>query len=266
MVFIIIGAVLIIIAVLLFVFRGKAQNQAMEMKYLKTSKTAELKELHGTLINEVGPDGVKQLVEVKGTGRFIDPLVSEITQAQCIGYSFTITENYEEEYETRENDGRIVRNTRRGSNTVASNSRYNSFILADDTGELEVDPNGAEIDMTVSAERYEPYAAGAGFMQFGGFSLNIGIHPQRRITGFNIRESILPANKNLYIVGEMQDHSNKPVIRKPADRSKPFIISQKSEEETIKQKETSATIMLVIGIILGLAGLGLTGFGITKVL
>lgn len=266
MVFIIIGAVCIIIAIVLFIFRGKAQNQVLEMKYLKTSKAGELKELHDTLTKEVGPDGIKQLVEVKGTSRLMEPLVSEITKSECIGYSFTITENYDEEYEERDNEGRIVRRTRMGTNTVASNSRYNNFLLADETGEIIIDPNGAEIDMTNSADRYEPYSSGAGFIQFGAFSLNIGIHPQRRITGYNIRESILPANKNLYIVGEMQGHNNAPIIRKPADRSKPFIISQKSEEETIKQKESSATILLVIGIILGIAGLGLSAFGITRIL
>ncbi len=266
MLFIIFGAVSIIASIVVLIFRNKARNQVMEMKYLKTSKAAELSELHKKLVDEVGGDAVKQLAELKGAGRMVTPLLAEITKTECIGYNFSITENYEEDYETRDDEGRIARNIRKGSNVVASNSRFNYFMLADDTGEVMIDPEGADIDMVKTTEKYEPHSGGVGFLQFGNFTLNINTHPQRRVTGYNIVESILPAGSNLYVIGEMQDNNGSPIIRKPQDRNKPFIISRKSEEEAIKQKENTSTILLVLAVVFAVAGLGLIAWGISSIL
>jgi hypothetical protein len=266
MAFVFIGIGAIIIGVVMFFLANRKKSHVMEMKFLKTSKIKELFELHSELLKSLGPDSIKQLVEIKGDLKTSNPLTSEIAQEKCMAYKYSVEERYEEEYEEQDSDGNIIHKTRSGYNTVESNERRTEFSVTDDTGTITVDPDGAPLDMEKSTERYEPWNQGMQPLTIGAFTFGNMSHSRdrRRILGYRISEYVFPVNRRVYVVGEMQDANNKPLIRKPMEKDKPFIISLKSEEEVIKGAETSATVMNVIGIVFVIAGIASIVYNFVK--
>ncbi len=136
------------------------------------------------------------------------------------------------------------RGTRKGNDSVASNSRSTRFYVRDETGTILVDPEGANIDIEQVLDRFEPgSSASRGNISFGGRSFSIGgsrDSGRRRTLGYHFKEWVLPLNRRVYILGAASDRSGELMVQKPRENGK-FFISLKSEEELVASAKSGMT-------------------------
>lgn len=261
---IIIGVILIALAGLLLFLRKRTQDKLLEIRYVKTSSVSEVLELQQSIAAEVGPGGFKQQTELKGTAQCETPLKAELSEEPCVYYSMSVEERYEERYTERDSQGNTQQRTRTGSSVVASNTQATRFQIDDGTGVLDVDSDGASIDARTVMDKYEPYSGGGGSLNIGSFTLNFGgtIGGARRVLGYHYRESIIAPGQQLYVLGEVDDSSGTPVMKRPSEKGKPFILSIKSEEEITRSSERSINFMLYGAIACAVGGFVLILFGL----
>jgi hypothetical protein len=261
---IILGIILIGVAALLLFLRKRSQDQLLEIRYVKTSTAAEVLELQQSIFAEVGPGGFKQQTELKGTAFCETPLKAELSGEPCVYYSMSVEERYEERYTERDSQGNTQQRTRTGNNVVASNTQSAPFQIDDGTGRIKIDSSGAKIDARTVMDKYEPYGGMGGSINVGSFTFNLGgiAGGARRVLGYHYRESIIAPGQQIYALGEVDDSSGTPVLKRPSEKGKPFILSVKSEEELTHGSERNINFMFYGAIVCAIAGLGFILLGL----
>lgn len=192
--------------------------------YLRSTalaKTALIERIPTSSAASVAGHQAGQLVEVKGTLRCEAPLTAEMSRRSCAYYSSSVTREYEEQ----ESDSDGVSRTRRQSETVASNVLHTPFLVEDASGTAPVDPERADVDAMLVVDRFEQ--AGGMPITLGGLTVNLGAGTGT--LGYRYRESILPVNAPVYVLGVVRSDG---AIAAPAAGSKDqkLIISYRSEE------------------------------------
>ena len=240
-----------------YLFQGKKLYQ---MKSTQTSQIGELQEIAASVAKDIGAGSFNQITEVKGQATCDTPLISELAKADCVYYSMNVSREYEETYWDTDANGNRVQRTRRGSDTVAHNTRSEPFYIQGSTGKIRVNPEGASFVTEKVYSRFEPGEVQGGAIRIGGLSINLGGvtgGTNRRTIGYRYEEEIIPLQRNLYILGEAADASGELCMQKPAKKENKFIISVKSEEELIRSAQGSMTAFLVLSLITGIGGITL---------
>jgi hypothetical protein len=250
----ILAAVLAAASLVLFII---GRGQLAKVRYLQsteTSKAGELALAAADVAKEIGAGSFNKLTEVKGQVECASPLRAEISEEACVWYRSTVTREYEEHYQEKDSEGRSRTGTRRGSEVVSKNERSVPFSLRDESGVIEVDPDGAKIDGDHVVSRFEP--ANGGNLVLGSLRLDlasmIGLGG-RRTLGYRLEEWAIPIGKRLYVIGEAVDSDGRLHMRKPKDSKLRYIISCKSEEELVKGAR-GLSLGLTIGAAVLLAG------------
>lgn len=264
---IIVGIVLIAAGGILLLIRRSQQGKLMEIMGTQTSTSQELLKAAEYVAERLGePGSFRQIAEVKGVLKCDAPLRSEIAKEPCVYYSMTVTREYEESYwETDSQSKQQVRKTRRGSETVASNSQRIPFWVEDATGPTWVDPAGADIDAVQVVDRFE--SSTGGVITLGGYSFDVGslvgqMLSDTRTLGYRFRESILPVGRQVYLLGEAADSAGRLQIQKPGGKGRKFIISLKSEEELIRSTQSAIRWLLAGALASGIVGVVLIAVGL----
>jgi E3 Ubiquitin ligase len=184
-------------------------------------------------------------VEVKGTLRCGSPLLSELAGESCACFVSRVTREYEES--TAASGSRRYR--RRASETLAENAQAVPFSVEDATGEVQVHPEGSEVDGKKVVDRFEP-SANPGFA-LGGVAVPFDEH--RDTLGYRYTESVLAVDSAVYVLGVVREGGgigasmapvDAPVEELPLfrggkveaslpssrDRERRFVISHRSEE------------------------------------
>ena len=227
-------AVTCILVVLLLQHQTVA-NQIHAIKTIVTSKVVELQNLRDTSENELGQVGmIKQQVEVKGKVHSNNPIIAELSERPCVYARTQILEKYEETYY---DDGE--RKTRQGTTTLANNTLKTNFELEDDTGRIQVNPDGAQIDAIEVVNRYQPNPNHQGT-------------ENKRILGYQYNEWILPLDTKVYVMGEVSNSESELVIHKLSDSQDYFFITHKSEEQFVQEKQSIALNQNIYIAVLGL--------------
>lgn len=254
----IIGIVCYLVAAFL-VYQYFSSKKRMEaLSAVETSTTASLREICQSVAADIGGGSFEQAAEVKGMIECKEPLESEIGKLPCVHYSMSVTRKWEEDYEEKDQQtGKMVRKTRQGSDTEASNTRAIPFLVKDDTGTITVNPTGAEIQGEQSVSRFEPHTSSSGKISFGGFSFSLGGSSRqgnRRTLGYQFSETILPVNRRVFILGSASDLSGELMIQKPREKKEQFLISLKSEDELMASSKSGMTWSFYGAIALGIIG------------
>ena len=223
----------------LLYFRSKTKQKAALMDQTETSGAADVSGLApGTL------------VEVKGTLRCKEPLVSEMAERSCAYYISTVTREYlEEDYD----DGDAGSDRR--SEILSQNEQFAPFSVEDNTGSVAVNAEGAEVDADQVVNRFERDASG---LSIAGIQVRFG--EGERTLGYRYTESILPVDAPVYVLGTVREVGG---IGAPTSsgRGKRFIISHRSEEalgqslgKTALWLGAGGIAALVVGVILLVVG------------
>jgi hypothetical protein len=247
MVFLIIGAGLVALAVL-FVVLGKLQsNKSLDIRAAQTYTAANLQQQLGN-----GSLSEGRLCEVKGIIECDNPLVAPMTKQPCVAYNHQVERRYEE----RDSDG----STRTNSETVHHDSRQVNFWVRDETGRVLILPERAQLELIQSASHFE-----------SGPSMGFQIDLSRGVVdfqagsgtnGFHYTESVLPLGQQVYVLGSLQNRQGQPVL---AARDKQrFLISWRSEEELVQSAAKWTTGFYAVAGLLVAVGLGLMGFGLIR--
>ncbi len=256
------GGILIVIGIILFFVQKNYSAKLQSIQLATSSTVAELQQIASEIAGEIGGGNLREYVKVSGFIRCDRPLMSELKQQPCVHYTMRVVREYEEEQTTRDSDGKSRTETRRGSETVSSNSQSIPFTLQDQSGELLVYPDGGNIETVQILDEFRRENSGSS-ISFGGFSLAImGMGGGRRTIGYRYTESILPCDRAVLIIGTASDDGGQVALRKPIKSDKKFIISLKSEEELAKSTANAAKGFLygeiacfAIGVILLIVGL-----------
>ena len=267
--FIIIGAVLLLASAGLYLGSRTQQRKLYQIQSTATTTFAELTSLATAVAKEIGAGSFNQIAEVKGTVECAAPLTSELSQTPCVYYSMSVTREYEETYWENDDKGNRVQRTRRGSESVASNTRSVSFQVRDSTGAVTVDPDGASfVDEKVFSE-FRPGEAMGGGLRFGSYTFSpAGIRALaggRRTIGYRFEEKAIPLGRPIYVLGEAVDSGGRLRVQKPDQKGARFIVSLKSEEQLVKGARSATTglrVGAIVALVLGVAGVVL---GVLKV-
>jgi hypothetical protein len=237
-------AVIFLVAggVLLY-FRNRTKQKSALMSQTETSASADVSGLApGTL------------VEVKGTLRCEEPLVSEMAERSCAYYSSKVIREYmERDYD--DDDG----GSDRRSEVVAQNEQFAPFVVEDDSGTAAVNAEGAEVDAKQVVNRFERDTGNEGSFSLGGMTINLG--GGERTIGYRYTESILPIDASVYVLGTVQDGGG---IGAPSsgEEGHRFVVSHRSEEalgqslgKTVLWLGVGGVGALVLGVILLVIGI-----------
>jgi hypothetical protein len=191
------------------------------------------------------------LAEVMGTLRVRTPLVAEFSQKPCAYYKSEIER--EETYYERDSNGRDERKTR--TTTVYSNMQFGQCLIEDTTGRVGIDFDGAKVE-AISVVN-EPTAAPNTATGLVGGVLSALSNSNTR---YQRKESILPADIPVYVIGEVQPGG---LIGKHAKDSKNrlFVISHKSKDERTKDLSSKWRWLLIISVVLFAVAAGLLVWG-----
>jgi hypothetical protein len=179
------------------------------------------------------------VVEVKGTLRCEAPLTAEFSKESCVYFKSDITR--EITYYARKSDGKYERRTR--NEPVHTNTRFAPCAVQDDSGSVMVDFTGADVEGTQVVHRREQEARGVAAALI---SVATGGNESSSLI---YTETVMPKDVPIYVLGEVQANRS---IGKPAEGSanRLFVISQKSEEQRVKDIARTRLWLLLGAIVL----------------
>ncbi|MDA0673167.1 MAG: E3 ubiquitin ligase family protein [Cyanobacteria bacterium] len=234
----IIGIIFLIISGILFWVQRNQKQKIFSIKSARKVTAAELTETASGVAAEIGGGNWRDYVKVWGKIQVADPLVSEHTGQPCVYYQSKVLREYEETVTTRNADGEMERKTERKTETVSSHKQSLPFQLVDDSGSVEVNPEGADIETVEVMNEFRRERDG-----------------RSGTLGFRYTESLLPLNRNILVVGAASDLTGQVVLGKPTDSDHKYVISLKDEETLASNVEKNAEI--TFASMVGCAGVGL---------
>ncbi|HEY9738840.1 MAG TPA: E3 ubiquitin ligase family protein, partial [Trichocoleus sp.] len=234
------GIVVLIIGAVLFFVRRHQQNRAFSLKSARKTTAAELQATAQGVASEIGGGDWRDYVKVWGEVVTDTPIHSDLKQAPCVYYSYSVQREYEETVEEKDSDGRVTTRTQRGSEVLSSHSQSTPFYLKDASGKIQIDPEGADIETVEVVNEFQHGDPIGGMLSFGYYkrTLSIGFgNSSRRTLGYRYRECILPVGRSVLVLGAASDHSGEVAIAKPLAANQHFVISFKADEALAKSAE-----------------------------
>lgn len=249
---------LIIIGVILIAVGAIVLPLLARRSAIRARTFAEVPRYECSQVAEHGESAPGMRISVHGravAGRH-EPLTAPASQRQCAWYRLTISERHRRV--DRDSEGRT---TTREEERVVSDERSPQFItIADDSGTIEVDPQGADVDRPLETHnRVQPPPSGSGSrISFGGLSVDIG--SRDGLIGIRTREQILPLDTELYILGGAESREGAGMIGKP--REGLFVISTRSADDLARGARAgmrwfagSAGVLTIAGVVVLVIGL-----------
>lgn len=222
-----VGIIILVIGIVLIIFAQKKKKTQTEL-----SKTKSLP------ISQLQPN---TKAEIQGTVSTSQPMQTPFSKRDCVYYAYEM----EREVQTTDQQGRPQRRWE----TVSRDKKSIPFRVRDQTGQIAVYPERANIDAQPLGEQ---------FVRPGDSMSNPILQSAvNLLTGYKTRinERALLANMSVYIFGYVIQTNQGLVIQKGEGD---FIISYKSEEEMEKSMVRSANLMTIGGIIAIIAGIALS--------
>lgn len=254
------GLLLLVAAAGLFYGYITQKRRLSAMQATDMVDVAHLRQVAESMTAGVGAGSLLYRAEVKGKVVCDAPLDAELTGSQCIYYAMKVEREYEETYYTTDQQGRRVRQTRRASEVVASNTRSVPFAVQDATGQMPVEPDGAHFVAEKVLSRFEqnPGHQG-GVLRMGQWSIAVPTslgQDDRRTLGYRYEEEAIRVGSPIYVLGEATDRHGELRLLRPHDDGE-FIVSVKSEEELARQGKRSMIGMLIGAIACAIIGIGM---------
>jgi hypothetical protein len=242
------------LAGLLFWWQQKQKHQFRHLQAAKPVTVAELDKLAKPA--DVEPSEWRYYVKVRGMIRCQQPLRCELKEQNCVYYTTIVRREYEESIATTANNGEKSEKLKRQSEIVATRAQATPFSLQDDTGEIAVDPEGADIDSIQILDEFRPEQVGGGVLSFGQFRLTLPEIPANQHTiGYRYTEYILPMYRQVLVVGEACQTENGWQLQKPTEADQQYWITLKTESELTGFAGQNAKIVFYTAIACAVAGI-----------
>ena len=267
----IIGILLVALGVYLAVFqRARSANVAIEIQAQPTKTFEEVKESLEAM-QEYNPN-YRELVEVKGFASTNETVRTPYTNKQVAFYTAETVQISETTEEYKDSNGNRKLRTTKHEDRMSSEESSAELILKDKAGnEIVIETNGVsnKLDLIKTHDHLEtanPYGNTYNndpFRRYTRYNLP-SYGTGHRIIGYKQVEKTIPLGGALYVLGEAYMLANRIWIGPPKDKKQPFIVTTKSEEQMLKDTQSSQTTSTVGGIICAVLGLALFIVGIVK--
>jgi hypothetical protein len=193
------------------------------------------------------------LVELKGTAETEAPLTAYLSAQRCVQYAYHVDEHWSrtvtETYTDKDGKTRTRTKHESGWTTVAQGGEMAPFYLQDDTGVVQVRPEGAKLetaglfDVTCNRGDTLYYAKGP--------ALAVANSDHRR----RFVETGLPLHVPLYLVGQARERTDVVAPEIAADKEAPmFLISTRSEEKVRAGLGRGIWVLAILGALAFPAG------------
>ncbi|CAN5121874.1 hypothetical protein BH10PSE9_BH10PSE9_01400 [soil metagenome] len=239
--------VLLVFALLAAVFSGLLLwwrvRSGRELALMATTETSKASEVAGKAPGT--------LVELKGTIECDAPVRGEFSGIECVYYRAMVER--EVERQTRDSQGRSQ--TERSYITDSDKKIFAPARLADASGTVPLDFDGAEVEAEQTHRRTESSAIG-----LVGSLLNVS----GTVRGYRYTEWAIKARTPLYVLGTALPGGKVGKTMEGSKTRNPFIISNKSEEQRTKSLGRTRLWTLVGAIALGLVAVTLLYFTVVN--
>ncbi|WP_035987718.1 E3 ubiquitin ligase family protein [Leptolyngbya sp. KIOST-1] len=240
------GIIFIVAGAVLWWVQNRQQRRCNQIKLARASKSTDLEAMATAISKEIGGGDWRDYVWLWGTPKPSTPLLSEFKQVPCVSYTSTVVREYEETVREKDSSGNVTTRTQRGSETVSDHQQRIPFELVDAAGQVQVNPEGANIESVEVLNDFRPGAPAGGMLSYGPFSLVLGGDGggSRRTLGYRYRESVLPLDRPVLVVGTASDRIGSVAIEQPTQPDQPYIITTRSHDALAKSVGQSAQIAL----------------------
>ena len=191
--------------------------------------------------------------ELKGAAESDSPLKSYLAGVKCVYYKWKIEEHWSRW--TTDSKGRVHKES--GWTNVANGTEFEPFYLKDESGLIQVNPEGASV---TCKETLEETCTESDPLYFGkGPAEEILNSDHRR----RFHESALPLHVQLYVMGQARERQDVVAAEIAKDKSAPmFLISTKTEKQISRSFGIFFWLWLVLGLLV--AGGGVFALQVTQ--
>ena len=193
------------------------------------------------------------LAELKGTAEGEVPMTSYLAGIRCVQYVWQVDEHWSrtvhETYTDAKGHTRTRTRTESGWTKVAGGGQSAPFYLKDDTGVIQVVPEGATIhSITVFDETCSP---GSDLYYGKGPAHGVPDSTHRR----RFRETALPLHTMLYVMGQAHERKDMVAAEIAFDKDAPmFVISTRTEKHLSTGHARWFWGLLILGLAIAIGG------------
>lgn len=183
------------------------------------------------------------LNELKGKALSRQPMRSYLTEKDVVYYRYTI----EEEWKRSKVDGKGKTKTETGWETIKSGEQRPRFTLRDETGEVRIDPEKAEVEgarvLSKTCRRGDPLYYGKG--------------PAKGVRGSTghrrFREFVIENGQDIYLIGPARMRDDIVALEIAYDEMEPlYLISTRSEEKILSSYGWRMVVSLFFSVVLAI--------------
>ncbi len=182
-------------------------------------------------------------VEVKGRAVALDPMRSYLAQTSCVYFRYRVEELWSRLVTTRDQEGKTTTSTESGWSTVSRGGAAPSFLLRDRTGELRIDPDGADVHGTTVFDEtvgmFDPL-----YYSKGPAEAVADSDHRRRFT-----EEAIQVGERVYVFGtarQREDIVAAEIAASDKYDDDVFLISTRSEDQIARRYGWTAVISLIM--------------------
>lgn len=255
------GLALVGLAALLAQSAYRHTRLARQAAATPLTPVAEVLALHERVAAQIGSDLFAQRVALAGELACDEPLLAPLSQTLCAAFHYRVTRRWEEEYVERDDEGKLCRRVRAGSDIVANNERRTCFWLHDGEARILVDPEGARLEMERVVDHFEPgepKSLGSLFPELGSFRSR----PRRLTLGYHSMEEIVPLGRVAYVLGMAMDRDGAIRVVRSPEPEEPFLVSLHTRQQVVAGARAAITRSLLGAGICGPLGLALVLIGL----
>jgi hypothetical protein len=240
--------------------RGRQRGRLQAIQAIRSVTVEELQELQQGVAKEIGAGSYKEVVKLQADLVCDQPLITPFSNEPCIAYQSRVVEIFEERVMTTDSQGKSTTSWQRNERLISSEECRCGFSVQQGNLLLDVDPEGAEIDLVEILNRLDsgqlvpgrPSAgwsgASASALQLGpaalAGNLNRAGGPSFRLIGYRQEESIFQASGSVFVVAEVSDSAGSLSLRQPQDGGL-FLIRHGGEERLLKRLQTSIQLWTI---------------------
>lgn len=250
---------------LLFWFLQRQQKQKLQnVKAARPTTVQELQDTAKAIDEAMGGGNWRDYVKLRGQIASDQPLLSEIKQESCVYYHTQVTQDYETvTYKRDPETSQRTKETKRSTETLVNQTRSVPFLLKDQTGQILIEPAGADFEKVEILNQFEPATADVRTLQMGPFSFQVPTPPTgRQVLGYRYQESIVPIGQTAMVIGTVSDENGNLVIRQSTQSDQRFIVSFKSDEVYAAEASKSAQRLFYMAVGCGIGAVGLILLGL----
>ncbi|MDO4793802.1 MAG: GIDE domain-containing protein [Filifactor alocis] len=235
----------------IFYLYPKKKNQVMEMQFMQTKPIRELREMFNTMRESGLEDSYTEFVELKG--RIVTEGIKTPFSGREVAY-FESTVSSVNEVEKVEYDDKgnrrttMVKEEHLISNEESSHTVGLRDASTDEVIMLEINSSGCTLDIPKTWDRLDPNFNFADYETRRSYRSQINRMGSGRFLGYRTTERTIDKNAQLYVLGEAFKSGDTIHIGKPKDPKKPFLVTTKSEENMVKETQSSSKVLLFGGI------------------